>query len=319
MARKPRIHFPGALYHVILRGNGGMSVFVDDNDRYRFFFLLQEGIERFRHRVYAYCLMDNHIHLAIQVGEVPLSRIMQNLSFRFTRWINWRHERTGHLFQGRFKAILVETDEYLLQLVAYLHLNPVRAGVVNEPLDYRWSSHRALMGKELIPWLSIDPILAKLSSNRSEARIKLAEFVSSHIPLGHRRDFHGVGSKDSRILGEDRFLNDVLKQADQQPLKQPDIETCIRLVTQYFDCKIDSLRKPGRQQKESRIRAFLAWVVREHSSTNLTELANWLNRDVSTLSSAATRLVAKANQQPEIRQDMDQLQKLISNLATMQA
>jgi len=138
MPRKPRIHYPGALYHVMLRGNGGADVFLEDGDRYRFYLLLQEGVERFGFRIHAFCLMDYHIHLALQVGEISLSRIMQNLSFRYTQWINWRTKRKGHLFQGRYKAILIEEDEYLLQLVAYLHLNPVRAGMIDNPIDYRW-------------------------------------------------------------------------------------------------------------------------------------------------------------------------------------
>ena len=100
MARKPRIHYPGAVYHVILRGNDRQEVFCDDQDRYRFYLFLQQGVERFRHRIHAFCLMTNHIHLAVQVEATPLSRIMQSLSLRYTRWVNWRHNRSGHLFQG---------------------------------------------------------------------------------------------------------------------------------------------------------------------------------------------------------------------------
>ena len=130
MARKPRIHLPDGLYHVIFRGNGGQDVFLTDADYRRFYLLLQEGTFRFGYRVHAFCLMTNHIHLALQVGEIPLSRSMQNLSFRYTRWLNWREQRTGHLFQGRYKAVLVDGDSYLLELVRYIHLNPVRAGMV---------------------------------------------------------------------------------------------------------------------------------------------------------------------------------------------
>ncbi|MDT8445224.1 MAG: transposase, partial [Desulfuromonadales bacterium] len=129
MARKPRIHFPGAVYHVILRGNARQDIIFDDKDRCRFYLLMQEGLQRYNHRVLAFCLLNNHAHLAIQVGNVSLSRIIQNLSFRYTRWVNWRQKRIGHLFQGRHKAILVDADSYLLELVAYIHLNPVRAGM----------------------------------------------------------------------------------------------------------------------------------------------------------------------------------------------
>ncbi|MDH5561852.1 MAG: transposase, partial [Deltaproteobacteria bacterium] len=127
MARKPRIHYPGAVYHVILRGNGGQDIFFSKADRSRFYLLLQDGAERFSHRIHAFCLMTNHVHLAIQVGEVPLSRIMQNISFRYTGYLNRRKQRTGHVFQGRYKALLIDADSYLVELVRYIHCNPVRA------------------------------------------------------------------------------------------------------------------------------------------------------------------------------------------------
>lgn len=140
MARKPRIHYPGAFYHVMLRGNDGQVIFFDDSDRCRFYLLIQEGISRFRYRVHAFCCMGNHIHLTIQVSEIPLSRIIQNLSFRYTRWINRKYGRIGHLFQGRYKAILVDADIYLAQLVRYIHLNPVRGRLVMNPEDFSWSA-----------------------------------------------------------------------------------------------------------------------------------------------------------------------------------
>ncbi|NCP78393.1 MAG: transposase [Desulfuromonadales bacterium] len=319
MARKPRIHYSGALYHVMLRGNGGMDLFGDDQDRYRFFLLLQEGVERFGYQVVAYCLMDNHIHLAIQVGETPLSRAMQNLSFRFTRWINWRRQRTGHLFQGRYKAILIEEDEYLLQLVAYLHLNPVRAGMVAYPLDYRWSSYRAYLGEEMIPWLNCDAVLSRLSKRRSAARKIFTSFVDDQIPLGHRKEFHGIGSKDARILGEESFVNDVLLQSEEPPLTRPDLPTCLRLVAAHFACDAERLQLAGRSHKESRVRAFVAWAILEKSSASLTELGKWLNRDVSTLSSSVRRLKEQAAKQPQLRQELEALARLLDNFAKVQA
>lgn len=131
MARKSRIHYPSAVYHVILRGNAGDPVFFEDKDRYRFYLILQYAVETFGCRIHAFCLMNNHIHLVIQVAEISLSRIMQNVSLRFTKWINYTQSRTGHLFQGRYKALLIDAETYLLELVRYVHLNPVRAGIVS--------------------------------------------------------------------------------------------------------------------------------------------------------------------------------------------
>ncbi len=156
MARKPRIHYPGAVYHVILRGNGKQDIFFEEEDRCRFYLLLQEGIERYRHQVHAFCLMTNHVHLVVQVADIHLSRIMQNLSFRYTRWVNWRHDRSGHFFQGRYKVVLVDGDSYLLELVRYVHLNPVRAKMASTPEEYAWTSHRAYCGQEALPWLATE-------------------------------------------------------------------------------------------------------------------------------------------------------------------
>ena len=147
MARRARIHYPGAVYHVMLRGNGGQDIFVDDSDRIRFYDLLEEGVRRFDVRIAALCLMSNHVHLVVQVAEVPLSRLIQNVSFRYTRYRNAKERRTGHLFQGRYRAILIDAEAYLLELVRYIHLNPVRAGLVKDPEDYRWSSPPRIHGK----------------------------------------------------------------------------------------------------------------------------------------------------------------------------
>ncbi len=215
MARKPRIHLPGGLYHVVLRGNGGQDVFLTDADYCRFYLLLQEGTFRFGYRVHAFCLMANHIHLALQVGEIPLSGGMQNLSFRYTRWLNWREKSSGHLFQGRYKAVLVDGDTYLLELVRYIHLNPVRAGMVTKPEEYPWSGHRAYLGKEALPWLTAGWTLAQFGNSAAKARAAYLAFVSEGSGEGHRPDFHGSGV-DSRLLGDDSFMEKCLACSEKR-------------------------------------------------------------------------------------------------------
>ena len=116
MSRKPRLYFPGALYHVLLRGNGGQAIFFEHTDYHHFFKLLAEGHARFDHRIHGFCLMNNHAHLAIQTGSQPLSPIMQNVTFRYTRWINKWQKRVGPLFQGRYKALLVDQERYMLSV-----------------------------------------------------------------------------------------------------------------------------------------------------------------------------------------------------------
>jgi len=202
MARKPRVHYPAAVYHVILRGNGGQEIFFSDEDCFRYYLLLQEGTERYGHQVHAFCLMTNHVHLAIQVREVGLARIMQNIAFRYTRWINGRHNRTGHLFQGRYKAVLIDANSYLLELTRYIHLSPVRSGMVRRPEDDSWSGHRAYLGLETILWLTTDWVLSLFSKRLSLARRAYTRFVHDGKHGAHQEEYHKGTEIDSRILGD---------------------------------------------------------------------------------------------------------------------
>ncbi|MFH1112575.1 MAG: transposase [Pseudomonadota bacterium] len=162
-ARRARIHHPGAVYHVMPRGNGGRGILFEDSDRIRFSDLLQEGVKRFDVRIPALCLMGNHVHLVVEVAEIPLSRLLRNVSFRYTRYRNAKDRRTGYLFQGRYKAIVIAAETYLPELVRYVHLNPVRAGMVRDPAEYRRRSRRAYLGKEVVPRLSTDWIRSRYS------------------------------------------------------------------------------------------------------------------------------------------------------------
>ena len=289
MARKPRLHYPCALYHVILRGNVRQDIFITDEDRYRFYLFVQEGLERYGHRVLAFCLMTNHIHLAIQVADVPLSRIMQNLTFRYTRWFNWRSKRSGHLFQGRYKAILVDADSYLLELAAYIHLNPVRAVMIETAEDYKWSSHKAYCGTEQIAWLNTEFILSHFSADHSIACQLFSRYVSDHSNDGHREDFYGKGSLDTRVMGEDNFVENTLEQNEGIQPRKPTLEQVLAAVLKIYNLKEEELASNGQKRHPSEARSMAAWAVMELTDATLTELAIRMNRDVSTMSAAVTR------------------------------
>lgn len=298
MARKPRIHFPGALYHVIIRGNARQDIFFDDADRYRFYLLMQEGTERYGHRILAFCLMTNHIHLAIQVGDAPLSRIMQNLSFRYTLWINRKLNRTGHLFQGRYKAVLVDADSYLLELIAYIHLNPVRAGMVIDSEMYPWSSHKAYLCMEVITWLNTEYVLNMYSTLVSDARRQFSQFVTDRINDGHRDDFHGKGNIDSRIMGEEHFAESVHVKHEPDMLRKPTLDDIVTAVLKIYTMQENELAASGRKRLNSEARGMVAWAVLELSDATLTELSRRLNRDVSTLSIASRRFELNRQNDP---------------------
>lgn len=305
MARKPRIHLPGGLYHVILRGNDGQSVFLADEDRCRFFLLLQEGTVRFGYRVHAFCLMTNHIHLALQVSDIPLSRAMQNLSLRYTRWVNWRRKRSGHLFQGRYKAVLVDADSYLLELVRYIHLNPVRAGMVTDPEAYPWSGHRAYLGKESLPWLTTDWVLGQFGKSLDTARTAYQAFVQDGLGEERRLEFH-QGGEDSRLLGNDGFTEMCLAGSEYRPphLRVEDISA---VVCQAYGIDEAELRAPSQRRIASEARAMIGWLGRELECVTLSEVARHVHRDIGSISSAIGRLSERLRNSPGLRSRIQSL------------
>ncbi|WP_127474661.1 REP-associated tyrosine transposase [Sulfurivermis fontis] len=185
MARPLRIEYAGALYHVTSRGNAREPIFHDDDDRQTFLALLGEVITRFGWMCHAYCLMGNHYHLLLETPDPNLSLGMRHLNGVYTQRFNRRHSRVGHVFQGRFKAILVEKDSYLLELARYIVLNPVRAGMVKDAALYPWSSYRATAGGKCAPaWLTTASILGLFAKTDAVARRRYCEFVAQGMTAG---------------------------------------------------------------------------------------------------------------------------------------
>jgi len=289
MARKQRIHYPGAFYHVILRGNAGDPIFFSDNDRYRLYLILQYAVEKFSCRIHAYCLMRNHIHLVMQAEDVPLSRIMQNISLRFTKWINYTQSRTGHLFQGRYKALLVDADAYLLELVRYVHLNPLRAGACTIPGEYAWSGHRGYLGVEQIPWLTTELALSMFSSRKDQALAAYELFINDGLSEGRRGEFHS-GTCEGRILGDDLFTDEILEKVQQKVEREYTLEEVVRAVCDHYRISPEALRAPGKVRPMAEARGVAAAIVQKSSHLRLTDLAKLLRRDNSALAKAAQRL-----------------------------
>ena len=170
MSRPLRLEFPGALYHITSRGDRREDIYEDDTDRGKFLTIFESVISRFNWVCYAYCLMGNHYHLLVQTPDSNLSKGMRQLNGVYTQAYNRRHNKTGHLFQGRYKAILVDEDAYLLELSRYIVLNPVKANLVKQVDDWQWGSYRSMIGSALLPeWLSGDYLLAQFDDNRNKA------------------------------------------------------------------------------------------------------------------------------------------------------
>ena len=208
MARPLRIEFPGALYHVTSRGNARAKVFTDESDYRMFLDILGFVVKRFNWICHAYCLMGNHYHLLVETPDANLSRGMRQLNGIYTQKFNWKRKKTGHLFQGRYKSILVDKEEYLLELARYMMLNPVRAGLVKAPDDYIWSSYRAVAGKVETPeFLTTEGLLARFGAGKKNARRRFADFVKAGMKI---KKSPWEDLKGQIYLGDESFVKTVL-------------------------------------------------------------------------------------------------------------
>jgi putative transposase len=182
MSRPLRLEFAGVLYHITSRGNGRNLIYFQDDDFELFLQILANVCERYNWVVHAYCLMNNHYHLLVETPDANLSQGMRQLNGVFTQSMDRKHHRVGHLFQGRYKAILIDKDVYLLELCRYIVLNPVRANMVNSPEEWPWSSWHCMLGNVESPvWLSTDTLLVQFAKNRQDAIQSYIDFVKSVI------------------------------------------------------------------------------------------------------------------------------------------
>ena len=213
MARPLRIEFAGALYHVTARDNARAPIYDDDEDRGEFLRLLGDAVERHDWYCHAYCLMGNHYHLLIETATPSLSKGMKYLNGRYTQWYNRKHGRVGHLLQGRFKAILVQKDAYLLELARYIVLNPIRARMVRHARDWPWSSYRATAGHgPAAAYLTTDWILGGFAKTRKVAWTRYRDFVQQ----GKGQPSPWEQLKNQIYLGGDRFVEDMQRKINPE-------------------------------------------------------------------------------------------------------
>jgi REP-associated tyrosine transposase len=227
MARPLRINYSGAFYHVTSRGNERKNVFKSKRDREKFFEYLESATQRYDAVIHAFCLMDNHYHLLIETPSGNLPQIMRHINGAYTTYFNVKRARFGHLFQGRYKAILVEIDEYAKELSRYIHLNPVRAKMVNTPEEHKWSSYQFYIGAQKPPeWLYRDFILGYFGDKVSIAQKRYRNFVSAKVnekydsPLDEVVSSTLLGSPDFITFIKDKFLSGKEPDKDLPALKE---------------------------------------------------------------------------------------------------
>ena len=282
MARPLRIEFPGANYHITSRGNTKRSIFIDDRDRRCFLSVLAHATERSRWLVYAYCLMPNHYHLLIEIVDKSLSSGMRLLNGIYSQRFNRNHKRVGHLFQGRFKSIIVDKDSYLLELSRYIVLNPVRAGIASRPEDWKWSSYGAMTGKVPRPgFLHQRSILSLFSDDPREARQQYVEFVAA----GLNKESPWEQLKGGLYLGDYQFVEEVGKLVGE---KRKDKE----IIRNERFCNRPALRTlmPHEVPRPIDSRTVEAvCTARDNHGYTLKEIADFLGVHNSTLTKAIRR------------------------------
>jgi REP element-mobilizing transposase RayT len=256
---------------------------LDEKDLQRFLTYLSGYKKRFSFRLYAYALMKNHLHLLIEVEEIPLSRIMQSLLFGYAGYFNRRYREVGHLFQGRYKAILCEKDAYLLELVRYIHLNPVRAKIVKKPEDYAWTGHLSYLGKGAEHLIDEGFVLEQFSDNRSLSRRRYRQFVWEGISSGHEEKYYQV--KDQRYLGGESFIDRVetkRKQLEDWVYDIP-LEVLSHEVSRAVGITESKMQSATRDRGGVRGRSIVAYLARKIAGYTVKEIANYFKRSAVTI------------------------------------
>lgn len=308
MPRPPRLDTTGAVSHVVARGNERRPLFRDDADREKYLELLGEACARHGARVLAYCLMPNHVHLALQSGPVPVSRVVHDVHARYAQHFNRRHDRVGHLFQGRFRSFLVDREAWLLEVVRYVHRNPVKARLVSRPEEFPWSSHRAYLGTSPA-WLATGEVLSLLAGSRPKARKLFQEFVAGPAAGRYDPDEAALGA----VVGSEDFVRASLARAGRGDLARRTLtpEKVADLVAPREGVAATDLAGPARLRSLSRVRSLCALLGRDVGGISLARTARLFRRDPSTISRDVAHLERRIAENPDEARRVDELRKLL--------
>jgi putative transposase len=285
MPRRLRVHLPGGFYHATLRGNHQQPLFSVDSDRRLLDAIVAKSLEKCGARLHAYCWMTNHLHFLMQVGDEPLGSVMREIASNYARAFQQSLDTTGHLFERRYHATLVDADTYLLELVRYIHLNPVTAGIVQRAAEYPWSSHHAYAGRIGPKWLTTEFILEMFAPERVVAHASYRKFVALAQP-DNAFDETSLGQKG--IVGNADFVARVaastingataIARKPTEALSDLLAEACLR-----FDATEQALLSEARDAHLVKARAWFARKATEERVASLSAVARFLKRDRATL------------------------------------
>jgi len=292
MTRPLRIEYAGAYYHVTSRGNEQKDVFNSRKDRERFLYYLETATERYGAAIHAYCLMSNHYHLLLETPRGNLSQIMRHINGAYTTYFNVKRKRVGHLFQGRYKAILIEADEYAKELSRYIHLNPVRAGMVERPEAFTWSSYNRYIGKEKSPeWLKTDFMLGYFDKKESSARKKYRQFVELMIGQKYESPLGDVVA--STILGDKVFITEIVEKYLDRKKRDRDLPS-LRNLSERRSVKEMSEKIYALAEGDKKLaKGMSIYICHRYSGAKLREIGDYFGISESGVTRASQRFGEK--------------------------
>ena len=318
MARPIRIEYPGAVYHVICRGNNRQAIFRDDQDRRRYLEKLSFYCQEKSVDLLSYCLLSNHLHLLVETPKGNLSKMMQAFQTSYTLYFNKRHGRTGHVFEQRYKAMVVDKDNYLLQVSRYIHLNAVSAKIVERPQDFRWSSYGSyLKGKGLVR-LRTETVLGYFSGSRGRQIRQYRDYVEGDRAEKSRNPAPQVIKQI--FIGDEDFVDSVRRKGKRSVVydKRHSFQQIVEAVCGVLGANREEIRGFTRSDKVQRSREILCYVARRYGEVGLPELARFLQvKELSTASHAMRRAEQRLKEDSGFRRQVDRVLKQLDS--SMQA
>lgn len=277
---------------MIVRGNQRQKTFRSDDDYKAYLQRVEHYRAKYQPRIYAYCLMPNHVHLLLETGSAPLAKFMQGLQQSYTQYFNYRYRKVGHLFQGRYKAIICNKDKYLLTLARYIHLNPVRAGMAKRPEDYVYSGHRSYIMRGAAECIDPRPVLELLGGKKAYER-----FVLDGMSEDHNEEYYRA--EDQRFLGDEGFGEEISREvrATEEPKRKTTIESDFKRIAKFLDATVESLRGSDRRWEISAKRAKAVMVLVYERGHRVSEVAKFLRRDQANISMMLLRGSAREKNQ----------------------
>ncbi len=309
MARPHRIEFPGAFYHVFARGNNKQKIFHDQQDYIVYLDRIERYHDRYKFILYAYALMSNHVHLAIETREIPLSKIMQGIQQSYAQYVKKKHRTVGRLFQGPYGAILYEKEESALSLVRYIHLNPVEACLVENPKHYFWCSHRAYLNLSACSFLDKKSILEMFPCDETKAIQMFNEFVLKGPKSFEEFNFDNV--KDRQIIGSKLFREKVKSKIencsddheidlnnDFTAFRKKTLSEILKIVSKQTKVSADSISSKSRIRIITKPRRIFVFISAKYAGYGTVEIARYLKLDASSISNMINKTENELLQDP---------------------